>query len=302
MIKKLKRGFMIKNKIILDGNKEADKMLFISHAHEDHLPSRKTDTAITSAITKEVANTRKSRKIINHICDVEEIKLHNAGHVPGAKMISFTIDEKKFLYTGDFSTEKTPLYEPAKPVKADVLIIDGTYISEEYIFPSQKQVIKELVDLLKDNKLNYVFAYSFGKAQTIAYWLQKYDIPYKVDESIYKINKTLEKFGYKFSGENAGDVRHVKHEEGVILAPFTKRRHLNGKGIKIGISGWALHPWFKNQQKLDYALPLSDHADHEALIKFIKKVDPVIVFGFQTEKYAFEETIKEKLGIYAVAL
>lgn len=306
MIEKLKRGLKVKDSIILDGNKERNLSVFISHAHEDHLPSRKT-SALTSMITKDVANLRKERELISLDESLRDVEMHHAGHVPGAKMISFYIDDRKYLYTGDFSVNSTPLLDGAKPVKADILIIDGTYISSEYLFPKQKQVIKELIDIMEDNhkKINYIFAYSFGKAQTIAAWLDKYGIDYYVDESIFKINKVLERYGYEFKGKNIGDIRFMQRfleESSIVILPFNKRHYVNGKSIKIGVSGWAIQPWFKAQMRLDYALPISDHADHDELLRFIEKIDPLIVFGFQTDKEVFEETIRKELGIYAVGL
>ncbi len=306
MIVKLKKGLKVGNSIILDGNKEENLPVFISHAHEDHLPSRKT-RAISSSLTREIANIRKGRELIKADERLQEVKVYDAGHVPGAQMISFYINDKKYLYTGDFSVNNTPLINGAKPVKADILIVDATYISSEYIFPDQKEVIKELKDIIQDNdkKIIYIFAYSFGKAQTIASWFDKYKIEYYVDESIYKINKVLNKHGYKLKGKNIGDLRitHKFLKEGsVIIAPFNKRYHVNGNSLKVGVSGWAIQPWFKYQMKLDFALPISDHADHRELLKFIEKVDPLIVFGFQTNKKVFEETIKKELGIYAVGL
>lgn len=297
MIRKQGKAIVYKDLIAFDGNGNGLRT-FISHAHSDHLPSRKTK-AIADSITIDVANTRVKRELLSpDNANGINYELLNAGHVLGAKMFYFDDNGKRVLYTGDFSLKEDILAGKAEIRKADILIIDGTYIQPDYIFPSQKSVVKELIDYLEDNKgKKYILAYSFGKAQTIAAWLDKYDVEYGCDIEVCNINNVLKQYGYKFKGKCVGDVRYESNDEDIVIIPYHKAKYINN-AIKIGVSGWLSNPYYMRRMNIDAGFPISNHADHEDIIKFIKKVDPMYIVGFQTTE-EFKEIVMQRLGIYA---
>ena len=308
MIWKSSRGIIIKDRIVLDGD-SLGGFTFISHAHYDHLPKNKKTRAETSIITREIAKLR-DYSISPCLEEEVEYELYDAGHVPGARMIRLNVEDKYILYTGDFSVEGNGLVGGAKPVKSDILIIDATFSYPNYIFPPYKEIAKEIVDWANDNREKkdvYVFAYSFGKAQNICNILDQYSIPYVVDHEIYEANKTLEKYGYNFSGEDIGDVKKINKKKlqeirengSVIVAPIRKRNYVNGNSVKAIASGWAVSPLYAKRMNVDIAFPLSDHADYEDILEFIDKVDPSLVLTIQTTNKYFDKIIKEELGIYA---
>ena len=108
-----------------------------------------------------------------------EVKLHRAGHIPGATMYELN-GNKTSLFTGDLHTISTRLVRGAIPIKCDNLFIEATYagrnhentrLKEEYRFIEKvKQAVErggraiipcfavgrtqEVMLLLKDLKLN----------------------------------------------------------------------------------------------------------------------------------------------------
>ncbi|MCU0861632.1 MAG: MBL fold metallo-hydrolase, partial [Methanomassiliicoccales archaeon] len=108
-----------------------------------------------------------------------EVKLHRAGHIPGATMYELN-GTRTSLFTGDLHTISTRLVRGANPVKCDNLFIEATYagrnhlqsrLKEEYRFIEKvKEVVgnggkaiipcfavgrtQEVMMLLKDLKLN----------------------------------------------------------------------------------------------------------------------------------------------------
>ena len=56
-----------------------------------------------------------------------KLELHKAGHIPGAAMLHVETPNKKVLFSGDFDTRDSQLTIGAKPVKSDVLFVEGTY-------------------------------------------------------------------------------------------------------------------------------------------------------------------------------
>ena len=55
-----------------------------------------------------------------------KLELHRAGHIPGAAMLHVETPNKSVLFSGDFDTRDSQLTTGAKPVKTDVLFVEGT--------------------------------------------------------------------------------------------------------------------------------------------------------------------------------
>jgi putative mRNA 3-end processing factor len=93
----------------------------------------------------------------------------DAGHIPGSAQVLFKHKKKKVLYTGDFNTGYTRLHPPAKPVKADVLIIESTYAQRDH--EPRKKVEKDFcaeVEKALDNGLTVLVpAFAVGRTQEV---------------------------------------------------------------------------------------------------------------------------------------
>ncbi len=308
LIKKERKGISLLNKFVFDGNGDKDKKVFISHAHDDHLPSKPT-YALASEITKQVTNLRKKRTLIldgkEESWNTEKYKLYDAGHVPGSKMIELKIDEKRVLYTGDFSLHSNPLVKVDVPSnKIDILIIDATYFSPYYSLPEPKDVIVDIIDFIYRNKGPiYFFAYPYGKSQILASYFDKYGLEYSFLDIFRDLNNAIERqLGYKFKGDYK-PLEIIKRMKGVAILPLSYKRYIT-RGIKVGVSGWGKNPYYARRFGFDIVFPYSDHADFDDLIKFIERLNPDIVYGFQLNgnKDFFEKYIREEYGVFAQGL
>ena len=83
------------------------------------------------------------------IGDNYEITFHDAGHIPGSLMFEL-IGDKKILFTGDFNVIDTNMVKGTKPVKCDILFLEGTYAGRDH--PKKREEIER--DLL--NKIDEV--------------------------------------------------------------------------------------------------------------------------------------------------
>jgi putative mRNA 3-end processing factor len=87
----------------------------------------------------------KEKKLIgyNH-----EIRIHSAGHIPGSLMYELT-GSRRLLFTGDFNTKDTRLVKGTKPVKCDVLFMEGTYAGRDH--PKKRDELeKEFLDKVEE--------------------------------------------------------------------------------------------------------------------------------------------------------
>ena len=282
----------------------------ISHAHSDHLPSRcKGGEFVMSEVTQSLIEIRKKvpTKIIAH----DRVQLLDAGHVVGSHM--FLIEgERRVVCTGDFCTREKFFTKGAKPVKTDILIVESTFGHEKYVFPDTKKVESELLDCVEDcfsrGRSVAIMAYPFGKAQEITFLLREY-YPY-VTKEIYDINQNLKCFGYKFK-QRQFESRDLKRSNDpfVLVTTSSRKTQLdimskfkNREIRTIAVSGWAVNSGYGYFKGIDYAFPLSDHADFNDLLKFVDDCQPELVYtchGFSTQ---FAGSIRKKLGIEAMPL
>ncbi|MEM2900430.1 MAG: MBL fold metallo-hydrolase RNA specificity domain-containing protein [Thermoplasmata archaeon] len=227
-------------------------------------------------------------------------------------MFYINSEKETFLYTGDFSTRRRYFTEGAKPVKCDNLILECTFGKEEFRFPKIENIIREMRAWISDNFIKdkpvIVFAYSLGKAQELLYHFSEYE-PY-VAPTIWKINKVFEKHNIKFKcREFPKEIEDLNTKKPyLMLAPLESRnlKHIiysmqNGAAT-CAVSGWALSPSFKYTIGVDRAFPISDHADYDELIDFVKKCSPKKVYCWHGYALEFANDIRKKYGLEAIAL
>ncbi|MGZ7132805.1 MAG: MBL fold metallo-hydrolase RNA specificity domain-containing protein, partial [Halobacteriota archaeon] len=199
----------------------------------------------------------------------------------------------------------------AQPVDVDVLIVESTFGSEEYIFPETKKVATQIQECvascIENDESVIVLAYPFGKAQELTYILRDH-APF-VDKGIFEINEALENFGYKFRHQ-LFDARSVEDpREPFVLITSRRVKQLGasgellcGKMRTLAVSGWAINRGFKYYQGVDYAFALSDHADFSDLISFIDRCNPDVVYTCHGSARRFARLVHDHLGMETMPL
>ncbi len=286
----------------------SDAVNLISHGHSDHLPSRcHGKSVVMSEATQALLRLRK--RATADILDHQSVRLLDAGHVIGSHMFLLE-DDYRLLYTGDFCTKEKFFSKGAQPVDTDVLIIESTFGSKEYVFPATDKVAADLnryiTSRLEKDESVVVLAYPFGKAQELTHMLADH-APF-VDPGIYKINEALGNLGYPFQHRHF-DALNVQGAEDPFVLITTGYRSIPSvakstttKVRTIAVSGWAVNGGFKYYRGVDEAFALSDHADFRDLTKFVDQCNPEVVFTCHGFANRFAHTIRELLGIEAIAL
>ncbi|MCK5300902.1 MAG: MBL fold metallo-hydrolase [Thermoplasmatales archaeon] len=159
--------------------------MFLSHSHLDHsgmtpyLCSRDNQKINTTKLTAEISNLlhKDSIKIakmegyapLYNMNDVKqtktntipvepnkkkflekdhEIRFHSAGHIPGSLMFEL-VESRNFLFTGDFNIQDTNLVKGTKPIKCDILCMEGTYAGRDH--PKKREELeKEMIDKIEE--------------------------------------------------------------------------------------------------------------------------------------------------------
>jgi len=95
-----------------------------------------------------------------------EVKVHTAGHIPGAAMFE-VVSDKSVLFTGDINTLDTHLVSGASSVDCDVLIIESTYSGRNHPPRSKTEYefLEKAREVVERGGLVIVPAFAVGRTQ-----------------------------------------------------------------------------------------------------------------------------------------
>ena len=281
---------------------------YVSHGHSDH--AREHDVIVATPATAEICRSRFRRRAekprqlslvrekrrpdchfeehrFNHTWrDGEhDLTLFSAGHVLGSAQLLIEGEHGRFVYTGDFKLERSYTCEPPEVKRCDVLLMECTYGRPQYVFPSRDEVEERIIDFatraLEDGCAPLFFAYSLGKAQEAMAILGKANIPLSVHGAVYEMSRVYESSGVKMPAYERYDAELYDGTKALIWPPSGKTlpKALNGKPSRsCMLTGWALGAGAQYRYGADEAIPLSDHADYPALLRYIELAQPRKVY------------------------
>jgi len=171
------------------------------------------------------------------------VKLLNAGHIPGSSMAYVEAGEYSIVYTGDVNTIDTRLVSRARAsgVKADVVIIEGTYGWIRH--PPRELVEKEFLEAVEevtDRGGNVLIpAFSLGRAQeilTLLYERFEGDVFYDgMIRQIYEVFISYPEYINKYE-----ELLRSKEEFKPVVRPSQRRKIVDGRGNVIVASAGML--------------------------------------------------------------
>lgn len=260
------------------------KFGFVSHAHADHAARHELTlcTPATAALLEARYGRGRRRPIeVGEFADYGETKLSvfSAGHMLGSAMLLVEFRGESLLYTGDFRLAPSLTAGKATPPRADTLVMECTFGTPKWVFPPREEAVATLIGIIRTilgaGKVANVHAYAMGKSQELVRILTAAGFRVQVDKVIgsycdaYRtLGVDLGDYGICGDGGAAPDV---------IISPPRKQQ---GFGIPkkdcrtIAATGWAIDPLLTRRWGVDYAVPLSDHADYHELIQLVETVRP----------------------------
>jgi len=209
---------------------------------------------------------------------------HPAGHVLGSAMLRVEDDHQSLLYTGDFKLGDSATAEIASPPRADVLVMESTFGDPQYRLPPRKQVIAELLEVVRDalaaGKTPVIQAYVLGKAQEVTKILTSAGFEVMHHPLTYEISCEYEASGCSLGACTLYDPLQLEGK--VVIAPPRTQKAAKLQGltntVTIAVTGWAAGAKRKFGLRVDHALPLSDHADYDGLLECIAAVQPSVIY------------------------
>jgi len=202
---------------------------------------------------KRVVRHYKSVRYNQTVGGKMKISFHNSGHILGSSMI-LVHRGRRLLYTGDVNNRKSRLLNSCyQGLKADTLIMEGTYGSIKDTHPPMKEVAKELISSIETTLIKggsiIIPSFAVGRAQEVLFILEQHmsggelsPVPIFVDGMILKVNK-IYKDNLDFAKSEVR--RRLKHSDQDpfrskhVHRPKTRTRSdvLNQQAIIISTSG-----------------------------------------------------------------
>jgi metallo-beta-lactamase family protein len=157
-------------------------------------------------ITRDVENSLRQFRVIQNnewirLSDEIKCRFRTNGHILGACFIEIDINGKRIVFSGDIGTRNDPLlFDPRKPDKADVVLIESTYGNR--LHPSVNP-LDELDAILKEvkneNRVLIIPSFAVERTQLLMYMFTQlrlskglYGLPVYMDSPMG--NKVIEAF------------------------------------------------------------------------------------------------------------
>lgn len=162
------------------------------------------------------------RKVIGNYY---ELITYDAGHIPGSLMFKI-VGDRSLLFTGDINTIDTHIVRKVKPVKCDILFLEGTYAGRDH--PKKREEIeKELIDKIDDvvrrGGIALLPAFAVARSQEVAMILYKTKFNVWFDGMGKKISKIFLKYprylrDHKELKKAMNRINHVQSDRGRNIA------------------------------------------------------------------------------------
>lgn len=280
--------------VVADASSPDGDVAICSHAHTDHLPRADAGPIACSQLTADLAAVRSS--VTLDPAEHDAVDLRPSGHVAGSRAAVVDDGDARVLFTGDVCTRDRCYLDGFEPVEADVLVVEATYGSPEYTFPSPDEVERRVLEWLDADLDRPVICvgYALGRAQKLQHLVGRSERDRcLVTEPIAAVNEPIEDaLGLAFGAEVPDTVEDVSPGDAVVLSAGAARSGLlddlrtHHDALVAGFSGWAIDRSYRFRRGFDAAFPLTDHCDFEELLALVEAVDPETVYthhGFADE-------------------
>jgi len=160
-----------------------------------------------------------------------DLKTYPAGHIPGSLMYKLEDSSTNILFSGDINTRDTRLLLGTKPVKCDILFLEGTYSGRDH--PDRDELEKEFIDTIEEvvsrGGIAIVPAFAVSRSQEIAMILSGAGFDVWMDGMGEKIAKILLRYPNYIRSEKK--LRKALSEVKLVKTSQNRKKALKGEVI-----------------------------------------------------------------------
>jgi hypothetical protein len=291
--------------------------LFITHAHYDHskgfqFPAQKKHS---TKETRELYEADSGQKAGNweqirvgrrvQLGGVE-VEAHDAGHVLGSVQFEIITHDENLVYASHINFVDTLLSRAAEVAPCDTLILEGTFPATTQVLPARESVIAEMVkwalECVREHRVPTFATDPIGLAQELIRAFNTWtELPVIVHPRIARINQVYTNNGVGLRYVDAGSEEAkalVGDANCVVLIPrrFDATRY--GEFRIANVTGWPTQA----EKAAGKVFILSDQADLEQLLRFVKETRPKTLLTFRAGGKVLAELVAKRFGIMARVL
>jgi len=283
---------------ILFDSAHGEGLRCLSHAHMDHAGT----PGSINIMTRETHQLFASRRIFYRrfmvspigsvISPVEGVSITalNSGHMLGSSMFKLEGEGLSIIYTGDMNVYDSVLQPGADSQEAEILIIESTYGSPVYRFPSREEIyhdiVKWVIRTLRAGEVPAFKAYPAGKAQEIIALINKtFSAPVIVTPEVFNVSRVY-KNTYRwleFVQVNSRLGQEAAKTGAVYVSSRRDVEQLHNRRVRWALAtGWVVA---RRPEGYDAYFPLSAHSDFDGLTSYVKNSDyrkVISVYGYST--------------------
>ncbi|MBI4214433.1 hypothetical protein HY546_00405 [archaeon] len=205
------------------------------------------------------------------------VSLHDAGHVLGSAQFRVEADGQVLAYTGDLKVSPSALFSGAEQLECDTLVIESTFGSPKYAFPSAKEVGESLSSWVATNADSNIVigAYQLGKTQELVSILNDMGVQPIVSKRAAQFCHVYDWHGFRQDFLEAGTPESEASREHAFVeivppallqdAAWLAKRESGRRTLTSLTTGWAGTPLAR---KCDRSFPLSGHSDFKELVEY----------------------------------
>ncbi len=164
---------------------------------------------------------------------------------------------------------------PAEVPRADLLLTESTFGRPDISFPPVEGLRRRIVDVAREvlaaGGVPVFLGYAFGKGPEVVKILLDAGVPVSVHESIARLLRVYRRAGYAFGKPRDFSTRRRPPPGHALVAPPSARWHPAlvrlDRSRFVAITGRAILDPSRLPFRADEAVPLSDHADFDGLLR-----------------------------------
>lgn len=330
------RAILMGKHVICDGYHPQRHVAVFTHIHDDHIKGFESalgwcDVYVSKPTRELLLVMRREDMSLDYRSNFfgqdyevpfsyedEKITLFPVKHILGScQVLVENGDGVRILYTSDFDMPGT------KPVECDVLIIDATHGSQEYVSNYERgKILNDFINTV-DNELRnnrpVVIKAHRGQLQEIMGVLSgnlQSSAPFLTTKKERSIADVYRNYGYMIKEEILDVESHEARQMIANRNPYVRFSlwtetleegaedvaHIK-LGSNIAFRGAEHAPWYKIGNR--YSFDLSNHADFNGILDYVRECKPKLVITDSSRSYYATNLVKEiqsKFNINAIAM
>ena len=291
--------------------------LFITHAHYDHSKGfqfpvqKKHSTKETNELHEadtghKTGNWEQIRVGRRLQLGGVEVEAHDAGHVLGSVQFEIIAHDENLVYASHVNFTDTLTSRAAEVAPCDTLILEGTFPATPQTLPARESVIADIVkwalECVRERRVPTFATDPIGIAQELVRVFNTWtELPVIVHPRIARISQVYANSGVGLRYVDAGSEEAkalIGDAKCVVLIPrrFDATRY--GEFRIATVTGWPTEA----EKTAGKVFILSDQADLEQLLRFVKETRPKTLLTFRGGSKVLAELVSKRFGIMARVL